>query len=85
MKMVSNLTWSISKKKKQRERLTTAKHPAIIVGYLMKYFYEVLILIIIVMALLAFVFKSHVIAITGITIFVLGCLIEYILNRNSKT
>ncbi|SOK58716.1 g439 [Yersinia phage fHe-Yen9-04] len=47
----------------------------------MKYFYEVLIVLVILVGLIAFWLKSLLISILGILIFLVGCLIEYVVNR----
>ncbi|UYE98868.1 hypothetical protein XbC2_450 [Xanthomonas phage XbC2] len=47
----------------------------------MKYFYEILIAIVILIALLTIVTKSAIIAVVGIGVFITGCFIEYLINR----
>jgi len=44
----------------------------------MKYFYEILILIIIFIGLLTIVLKSAILSVLGIVVFCTGCFIEYL-------
>ncbi|QXO12134.1 hypothetical protein pEaSNUABM44_00449 [Erwinia phage pEa_SNUABM_44] len=48
----------------------------------MKHYYDVLVMVVVLFGLATCLFKSIIVAFIGIAIFFLGCLVEYLINRN---